>query len=112
MDDEVEMVFGTADIDVVGVKALNGFRIWVKLSNGVEGELDLTEYAGKPWFQPWQDRKVFESVRIPPHCGDIRWGDDLEGTEMVLCIIWLYTELTGHSWEDPERDARPQLANA
>ena len=46
------------------------------------------------------------------HGGDIRWGDDLEGTEMVLCIIWLYTELTGHSWEDPERDARPQLANA
>ena len=112
MDDEVEMVFGTADIDVVGVKALNGFRIWVKLSNGVEGELDLTEYAGKPWFQLWQDREVFENVWIPIHGGDIRWGDDPEESDMVFCIIWLYTELTGNSWEDPERDARPQLANA
>ena len=112
MDDEVEMVFDTADIDVVGVKALNGFRIWVKLSNGVKGELDLTEYAGKPWFQPWQDRKVFENVWIPIHGGDIRWGDDPEESDMVFCIIWLYVELTGNSWEDPERDARPQLANA
>ena len=53
--EDEEMVFGVVDIDVVDVKALEGFQIWVKLSNGVEGELNLREYAGKPWFQPWQD---------------------------------------------------------
>ena len=112
MDDEVEMVFGTADIDVVGVKALNGFRIWVKLSNGVEGELDLTEYAGKPWFQLWQDRKVFENVWIPIHGGDIRWGDDPEESDMVFCIIWLYVELTGKPWMELEAEAKAKLINA
>ena len=82
MDDEVEMVFGTADIDVVGVKALNGFRIWVKLSNGVEGELDLTEYAGKPWFQLWQDRKVFES------CGYLLMVETFVGAMIPKKATW------------------------
>ena len=112
MNDEEEMVAGPVDIDVVGVKALEGFRIWVKLSNGIEGELDLTPLASKPWFEPWADRKIFEDVRIPPHGRDIRWGDDGLDRDMVLCIIWLYTELTGNSWEDLQRETRPQLVNA
>ncbi len=110
LPDDDEMVFGVVDIDVVDVKALDGFRISVKLSNGVEGELNLTEYAGKPWFQPWQDRKVFENVWIPPHGGDIRWGDDPEEIDMCFCIIWLYVELTGRPWEELEAEAKAQLA--
>ena len=82
LTDNEEGVSRVVDIHVVGVKALEGFRIWVKLSNGVEGELDLAEYAEKPWFQPWQDRRVFENVWIPAHGGDIRWGDDPEESDM------------------------------
>ena len=112
MNEEDDMVVGPVDIDVVGVKSLDGFRIWVKLSNGVEGELDLAEYAEKPWFQPWQDRSVFENIWIPPHGGDIRWGDDLEESDMVFCIIWLYVELTGRPWQGFEAEAEAHLVNA
>ena len=112
MNDDEEMVVGPVELDVVEVRALEGFRIWVRLSNGVQGELDLTEYADKPWFQPWQDRSVFENVWISPGGGHIIWGDDPEEFDMGFCIIWLYVELTGRPWEEFESEARAQLANA
>ncbi len=109
-DDEI--VVGPVDIDVEEVIPLEGFRIRVRLTNRVEGELDLTEYAEKPRFQPWQHRDVFENVWIPPCGGEIRWGDDSPENEMVFCIIWLYVELTGWPWEDLVAENEAKLVNA
>jgi hypothetical protein len=46
----------------------------VRFNDGVEGEPDLAEYAGKPRLQPWPDRRVFENMWTPSHGGEIRWG--------------------------------------
>ncbi len=98
------------ELTPVSVKALDGFKIWIEFSDGVEGELDLARFAEQVWFEPWKDRSVFESVRIIPHEAVI-WGDDDE-TDMGLCVDALYLELTGKSWEEVAGDTERQVVNA
>ena len=73
----------------VEVKALNGYRIWLRYADGVEGEVDLTHLAGRGVFKAWTDRKVFESVRVD-ESGAIAWDEELD-----LCPDALYLRLTG-----------------
>ena len=112
MKEERQIFVDPLDFKVVDVKPLDGFRIWIRFNDGAEGEINLTEYAEKPWFQPWQDRRVFENVWIPLHGGDIRWGDDPEESDMGFCLTWLYTELTGRPWDEVLENAKIQLINA
>ena len=71
------------------VQPREGFRIWLRYSDGVSGEIDLSELAGRGMFAAWAEPGVFERVHIAPHRA-IAWSDDLE-----LCPDALYMELTG-----------------
>ncbi len=76
------------------VKALQGHRIWIRYEDGVQGEVDLSDIAGRGVFAVWNDRKAFESVHIGEQ-GAIAWMDDLD-----LCPDAVYLRLTGKSPED------------
>ena len=78
----------------IAVKALEGYRIWIKFDDGVEGELDLSHHAGRGVFKAWEDREFFEAVGLSPY-QVIVWGEDLE-----LCANALYMELTGKSVDE------------
>ena len=95
------------ELTAVSVKALDGFKIWIEFTDGVKGEIDLSRFAEQVWFEPWQDRGVFESVRIIPYEAVV-WGDD-DDTDMGLCVDALYLELTGKSWEDVSGDTERQV---
>ncbi len=77
-----------------GVQPREKFRLWLRYSDGVEGELDLSELAGRGMFAAWTEPGVFERVHIAPHRA-IAWSDDLE-----LCPDALYMELTGKLLRD------------
>ena len=72
----------------IEVKALDKYKIWIKYSDGNEGEIDLSRYAGKGIFKLWKDYNFFKSVYIGEH-GEIAWG-----TEIDLCPDSLYLKLT------------------
>ena len=112
MREKTNTFVGPDDLVVEDVNALDGFRIWVKLNNGVSGDLDLTNIAKSPWFQRWQDRSLFESVGVTPGGRNIVWGDDPDESDLIFCIIWLYVELTGQPWEEFEAEADYRLVNA
>ena len=78
----------------IDVKALDGFRIWIKFEDGVEGELDLSRHAGKGVFVAWLDREYFEAVEAMDYDA-ISWPGDLS-----MCGDALYMELTGKTVED------------
>lgn len=71
------------------VRALEGYCLWLRYSDGVEGEVDLSHLAGRGVFKAWKDRAFFESVRID-EAGAISWGEGIE-----LCPDALYLKLTG-----------------
>ena len=76
------------------VRALANHRIHIRYSDGVEGEVDLSDLAGKGVFIAWETPGFFEQVTIGEH-RQIRWNDDVE-----LCPDALYMKLTGKSPRD------------
>ncbi|MEJ2536886.1 MAG: DUF2442 domain-containing protein [Calditrichia bacterium] len=72
----------------IEVKALDNYKIWIKYSDGKEGKVDLSGYAGKGIFKSWKDYQFFKTVYIGDH-GEIAWGKDID-----LCPDSLYLKLT------------------
>lgn len=71
-----------------------GYRIWLRYSDGVSGEVDLSDLAGRGVFAAWSDREFFERVHVSRY-GSIAWNDEVE-----LCEDALYLRLTGKSVEE------------
>lgn len=81
-------------IRVVEVKPCDNYRIWLRYEDGVEGEVDLSDLAGKGVFSAWLYRAFFETVKVD-ECGVVKWGDDID-----LCPDALHLRLTGKQTED------------
>lgn len=75
------------------VRALQNVRIWLRYDDGTEGEVDLSDLAGRGVFRAWNDMTFFHSVRLAAH-GAIAWGSDID-----LCPDAMYLRLTGKSPE-------------
>lgn len=78
----------------VAVAPREGYRIWLRYADGVEGEVDLSHLAGKGVFVVWHDRHFFERVYIS-EWRTIAWSDEIE-----LCPDALYMEITGKTPEE------------
>lgn len=81
-------------VEAVQVEPREGYRIWLRYSDGASGEVDLSDMVGRGVFRVWSDRTCFERVHVSEH-GSIAWGDEVE-----LCPDALYMELTGKSAEE------------
>lgn len=73
------------------VKPLEGYCIWIRYSDGVAGEIDLSYLAGRGVFKEWLSRSFFETVHVTLD-GGVAWRQDIE-----LCPDALYMQLTGKS---------------
>ena len=78
----------------IEVKALPDYKLWLRYTDGVEGEVDLSHLAGRGVFAAWDDYQVFEKVHIGKS-GAIAWSDDID-----LCPDALYLRLTGKRPEE------------
>lgn len=78
----------------VEVEAREGHRIWLRYEDGVEGEVDLSDLAGRGVFAAFLDRGFFEAVSIG-ESGEIRWSEEID-----LDPYEPYMRLTGKKPED------------
>ena len=76
------------------VKTLPNYRLWLRYSDGIEGEVDVSYLLGKGVFSKWQEPGEFEKVTIGSS-GELVWGDNLD-----LCPDTLYMRITGKKPED------------
>ena len=88
------------------VKPREGYRIWLRYSDGATGEIDLSHLAGRGVFKAWNDRACFKTVHIAP-AGGIAWREDVE-----LCPDALYMQLTGKSVVEVMPGAQILVENA
>jgi len=79
---------------VAEVRVLERYRLWLRYTAGEEGEVDLSDIAGRGVFAAWNDRRFFENVHID-ESGALGWGDEID-----LCPDALYLRLTGKSPDD------------
>lgn len=73
---------------------LEGYRLWLKYADGIEGEVDLGDLAGRGVFQAWPNREVFRAVRVD-ESDALVWPGEID-----LCPDALYPRLTGKAAED------------
>jgi hypothetical protein len=78
----------------VEVKALPGYKLWVRYADGVAGEVNLSHLVGKGVFSLWKDYEAFEQVYIGEG-GAIAWSDLID-----ICPDAVYMEITGKRPED------------
>lgn len=90
----------------VEVKALANYRLWLRYDDGAEGDIDLSDLAGRGVFSAWNDATFYESVRVGSH-GAIEWGSNID-----LCPDAMYMRLTGKSPEEVFPALRPAHADA
>ena len=92
----------------IAVEARHKYRIWVEFEDGIAGEVDLSDIAGKGVFKALEDRAFFETVAILPH-HSISWGgtDDLE-----ICPDTIYIELTRNGAKETSEPRRPISTSA
>ena len=79
---------------ITDLKALEGYQIWLQYSDGIEGVVDVSEWADKPLFAEWQEPGLFEQVRIG-NAGEIWWTD-----RASFCPDSFYLKLTGKSFDE------------
>jgi hypothetical protein len=78
----------------IEVKALKNYHLRLKFSDGVEGEVDLSEFAGKGVFALWNDYSKFDQVHIG-ESGEIAWNEDVDMDSDAM-----YMKITGKTVED------------
>jgi len=65
--------------DVIAAEAREGFRVWVRFENGIEGEVDLSELAGQGVFKRWTENPAeFGEVSVDPDSGTLTWPGGLD----------------------------------
>ena len=81
-------------LGLLEVSARPCFKVWVRYDDGSEGEVDLSDLAGRGVFAAWNNPVFFESVLVGPQ-GQLSWGNDIE-----LCPDATYMRLTSKTPEE------------
>jgi hypothetical protein len=77
--------------DIVEVRALDGYRLYLRFEDGVQGEVDLgTMIQFDGVFAPLKERAHFEQVRVNPELGTVCWPSGVDLDPDVL-----YARITG-----------------
>lgn len=81
--------------DVVAVRPLGGYRLWLRFDDGAEGELDFaTAFDFRGIFGELRDLARFAEIRVDPELGTIAWPNGADIDPIVL-----YNKMTGASLE-------------
>ncbi|HEY6233298.1 MAG TPA: DUF2442 domain-containing protein [Pyrinomonadaceae bacterium] len=60
-------------IKIVGAEYLRDYVLWLKFSDGVEGELDLKDELHGEIFEPLKDKEYFQQFVLKPDWLTISW---------------------------------------
>ena len=79
------------DEDVVKVKYLGAYRLFVEFKDGESGEVDISELVKfRGILEPLKDFKFFEQVKINQECGVLEWPNGVD-----IDPLMLYSKTTG-----------------
>jgi len=59
--------------DVVEVRYVCDYTVWLRFQDGTCGEVDLRPSLRGPVFEPLQDPEYFKRVSVDPEIGTIVW---------------------------------------
>ena len=79
---------GIEFVDVVALKPLDGYRLWLRFSNGDEGVAELNDLiqAGGQMFEPLRDQAFFDKVFLDVDVPAWPNGLDLDATQLHISM--------------------------
>ncbi len=87
--------------DIVDARPLDGYRLWLRFEDGVEGVVDLErQISFKGVFTPLRERSYFSQVQVNPELGTIAWPNGADFDPDVL-----YAQITGQPIPDSSQQA-------
>ena len=88
---------------VVELEVCEPFQIWVRFDDGAAGVVDLSDSSAVGGiFGQWSDGGFWRSAHIVADSGAVAWGD---GSEIDVCPLSLYLDVTGQTFEDLQAEA-------
>jgi hypothetical protein len=60
---------------IVDAHYVSGFKIWIRFSDGVEGDVDLSRELTGPIFEPLRDVEAFKCFRLHPELRTLVWSN-------------------------------------
>lgn len=91
---------------LVKAEPVGRYRLRLLYDDGVGGEIDLADLAGRGVFRAWSAPGAFERLRIAAH-GAVEWEDGID-----LCADALYMRITGKRPEEVLEGWRSHPARA
>jgi hypothetical protein len=76
---------------LIEIKAVKKYLIWLKYADGVEGSVDLSHLAHQGVFNIWDEGDTFFNLKIDKETGAISWENEIE-----LCPVSLYQRIKGY----------------
>lgn len=66
-------------VKVIAARHVRDYVVWLRFSDGIEGEVDLRNELHGEMFEPLRDKKLFGAVAFHPDWHTIAWpnGADL-----------------------------------
>jgi hypothetical protein len=74
---------------IVTIKVLDGYRVWLRFSDGAEGAVDFSQKPRTGVYSSWNDYDRFRQARIGDY-GELVWDDQLD-----FCPDSLWLQVTG-----------------
>ena len=62
-------------LNVVAARYLHDYVVWLRFSDGLEGEADLAGELDGEVFEPLKDKATFALVRLHPELRTITWSN-------------------------------------
>jgi hypothetical protein len=79
---------------ILEARPQDGYKIWLKFSDGTAGEVDLSHLAGKGVFTFWNNYENFKKVSVEDN-RRLSWSNEIE-----IDADSLYLKLTGKTLEE------------
>ncbi len=76
------------------VQARDAYQLWVRYSDGVEGIVDLSDFAGQGVFALWNDYEEYRKAHVGSS-GEIAWNEQVDIDSDAI-----YHKITGKKPED------------
>ena len=73
---------------IAAVEPLARYRVWIRFSDGIEGQVDLSNLVGKGVFALWNDPEQFAKVSIAPQSHTLTWPRGID-----ICPDTLYRDV-------------------
>jgi hypothetical protein len=80
---------------IVAAEARPNYRLWLRFTDGAEGEVELSHLVGRGVFARWSDPAEFARVQVDPTIGTVTWPGDIDLDPDVLYSRVTSTPLPG-----------------